>query len=137
MQADLNGDLSIGSGELDHIDRLAFSEAVREFQQQQGLTPPDAKLGPVTLRRLRECYGLTPERPDVLKILGGLVFRPATVPVSAPPGPPLKGRTPAENSVCGLWNRYGAAIYRQAQTFRLPVVAALAVFTVESKTAYD
>lgn len=136
-QADQDGDLSIGSGELDQIDWLAFSEAVGEFQQRQGLVPPDAKLGPLTLRRLRDCYGLTPDRPDILTRLGDLVFRPATVPVSEPPGPPLMGRTPAEKSVCDLWNRYGAAIYRQARAYQLPVAAALAVFAVESKTAYD
>lgn len=137
LRADLNGDLFIGSGELDQIDWLAFSEAVGNFQQQQGLVPRDAKLGPLTLRRLREYYGLNPERPDVLKKLGDLVFRPAAVPVSEPAGPPLTGRTPAEETVCNLWNRYGAAIYRQAQAYRLPVAAALAVFAVESKTAYD
>ena len=60
-------------------------------------------------------------------------FRPATVPVSEPPGPPLVGRTPEERSVAALWNRYGAAIYRQAQACRLPVETALAVFFVESK----
>jgi hypothetical protein len=136
-QADLDGDLSVESGELDQIDWLAFSRAVGDFQQQQGLVPPDAKLGPLTLRRLRECYGLIPDRPDVLRNLGDLVFRPAAAPVSEPPGPPLKGRTPAEKSVCDLWNRYGAAIYRQARTYGLPVAAALAVFAVESKTAYD
>jgi hypothetical protein len=134
---DLDGDFSIGFGELDKIDWLAFSETVGDFQQQQGLAPRDAKLGPVTLRRLRECYGLTPDRPDVLKKLGDLVFRPAAVPVSEPPGPPLTGRTPAEKSVCDLWNCYGAAIYRQAGAYQLPVAAALAVFAVESQTAYD
>jgi hypothetical protein len=137
LQADLNGDLAIGVAELDRIDWLAFSQAVEDFQQRQGLAPQDAKLGPVTLRRLRECYGLPLDRRDVLKRLGELSFRPASVPVSEPPGPPLTGRTPGEKSVCGLWNRYGAAIYRQAQVFRLPVAAALAVFSVESGAAYD
>ena len=47
------------------------------------------------------------------------------------------GRTPEERRVATLWNRYGAAIYRQAQVCRLPVETALAVFYVESKTAYD
>jgi hypothetical protein len=137
LRADLDGDLSIGSGELDEIDWLAFSKAVEDFQQQQGLAPQDAKLGPRTLRRLRQCYGLTPDRPAVLKKLGDLAFRPASVPVSEPPGPPLAGRTPTEKSVCKLWNRYGAAIYRQARAHRLPVAVALAVFAVESQRAYD
>ncbi len=137
LRADLDGDLSISSGELDRIDWLAFSETVREFQQRQGLAPRDARLGPVTLRRLRQYYGLTPDRPAVLKKLGDLAFRPASVPVSEPPSPPLTGRTPTEKSVCELWNRYGAAIYRQAKAYRLPVVVALAVFAVESQAAYD
>jgi hypothetical protein len=137
LQADLNGDLALGAAELDRIDWLAFSQAVKDFQQQQGLAPRDAKLGPLTLRRLRQCYGLTPDRPGVLKSLGELTFRPAATPVSEPDGPPLTGRTLAENRVCDLWNRYGAAIYRQARAYRLPVAAALAVFAVESQMAYD
>jgi hypothetical protein len=137
LQADLNGDLALGAAELERIDWQAFSQAVEDFQQQQGLAPQDAKLGPLTLRRLRECYGLPPDRPDVLKKMGDLVFRPASVPVSEPGGPPLTGRTPGEKRVCDLWNCYGAAIYRQAQVFRLPVAAALAVFAVESQRAYD
>ena len=40
-------------------------------------------------------------------------------------------------SACSLWNHYGAAIYHQARTYGLPVETALAVFAVESGTAYD
>jgi hypothetical protein len=122
---------------LDRIDWIAFSEAVADFQERAGITPRDAKLGPITLRRLREAYGVAPARPPILKRLGEMEFRPAAVPVSEPPGPPLVGRTPAARSVAALWNRYGAAIYRQAGACRLPVETALAVFFVESKLAYD
>jgi hypothetical protein len=136
-QGGLDHDAALEPDEPDRIDWLAFSAAVRDFQQQQDIVPRDAKLGPVTLKRLRECYGLTPAGSDVLYRLGDLVFRPATVPLSPPPGPMLLGRTPAENSLGDLWNRYGAAVYRQARALRLPVAAALAVFSVESGTAYD
>jgi len=137
LQGDPDHDLAIEPGELDNIDWVAFSATVGDFQERQDIVPRDAKLGPVTLRRLREFYGVPGARADILKRLGDLVFRPAAVPVSEPPGPPLVGRTPEEKSVCNLWNRYGAAIYRQAQAYRLPVATALAVFLVESGTAYD
>ena len=137
LRGDLDGDLTLEPDELDKIDWIAFSKAVRDFQEREGLAPRDAKLGPVTLRRLRESCGVAPARSEVLKNLGEMEFRPATVPVSEPPGPPLVGRTPEERSVASLWNRYGAAIYRQAQAYRLPVETALAVFCVESNLAYD
>ena len=137
LQGDLDGDLTLEPEELDKIDWMAFSEAVGDFQEREGMAPRDAKLGPVTLRRLREYYGVAPARSEVLKRLGELEFRPAAVPVSEPPGPPLVGQTPEERSVASLWNRYGAAIYRQAQAYRLPVETALAVFCVESNLAYD
>jgi hypothetical protein len=137
LRGDLDGDLTLEPDELDKIDWMAFSEAVGDFQERKGLAPRDAKLGPVTLRRLRESYGVAPARSEVLTRLGEMEFRPAAVPVSEPPGPPLAGRTPEERSVASLWNRYGAAIYRQAQANRLPVETALAVFCVESNLAYD
>ncbi|OGR30831.1 MAG: hypothetical protein A2139_04460 [Desulfobacca sp. RBG_16_60_12] len=137
LQGDLDRDLSLEPDELARIDWIAFSEAVEDFQAQVGLAPRDAKLGPITLRKLRESYGVAPAPAEILKRLGEMEFRPATVPVSEPPGPPLVGRTPEERRVATLWNRYGAAIYRQAQACRLPVETALAVFFVESKTAYD
>ena len=137
LQGDLDRDLTLEPDELDKIDWMAFSEAVGDFQEREGLAPRDAKLGPVTLKRLRESYGAAPARSEVLKRLGEMEFRPAAVPVSEPPGPPLVGQTPEERSVANLWNRYGAAIYRQAQAYRLPVETALAVFCVESNLAYD
>jgi hypothetical protein len=137
LQGDTSHDSAIEPGELDHIDWIAFSATVGDIQERLNIVPWDAKLGPVTLRRLREFYGMPGARTDILTSLGDLVFRPATTPVSEPPGPPLVGRTPAEKSVCNLWNRYGAAIYHQARAYRLPVATALAVFRVESGTAYD
>ncbi len=137
LQGDLDHDLTLEPEELDKIDWIAFSEAVGDFQARAGIAPRDAKLGPVTLRRLRESYGVAPARSEVLLRLGEMEFRPAAVPVSEPPGPPLVGRTPEARSVASLWNRYGAAIYRQARANRLPVETALAVFCVESNLAYD
>jgi hypothetical protein len=137
LKGDLDQDLTIEPEELDEIDWIAFSEAVEDFQERQGIVPRDSKLGPITLIRLRECYGGRLIRPDVLKTLGDLEFRPAAVPVSQPPGPPLLGRSSEESAVCHLWNNYGAAIYQQAQAYGLPVEATLAVFYVESKMAYD
>jgi hypothetical protein len=121
----------------DHIDWEAFSKAVEDFQAKTGIAPQDAKLGPVTLRRLQASYGAAPAASGCLTRLGDLILKPATVPESPPPGPPLEGRTPAEHSLCRLWNRYGAAILSQAQAFELQVETALAVFFVESGTAYD
>jgi N-acetylmuramidase len=137
LQGDLDHDLSLAPEELDKIDWIAFSEAVGEFQARAGLAPRDGKLGPVTLRRLREFFGTAPQGSEILMRLGEMAFRPASVPVSEPPGPLLMGRTPEERSIAGLWNRYGAVIYRQARAYRLPVETALAVFFVESQTAYD
>jgi hypothetical protein len=137
LQGDPDHDLAIEPGDLEDIDWVAFSATVGDFQERQDIVPRDSKLGPITLRRLREFYGAPGARTDILTRLGDLVFRPAAAPVSEPPGPPLAGRTPEEKSVCNLWNRYGAAIYRQAQAYRLPVATALAVFLVESGTAYD
>jgi hypothetical protein len=121
----------------DHVDWLAFSRAVRDFQAQEGMNPADGKLGPETLTRLQASPGGAPAATDTITWLGDLAFRPATFPVSPPPGPSLSGRNPAESSLCSLWNHYGAAIYHQAQTYGLPVETALAVFAVESGTAYD
>jgi hypothetical protein len=121
----------------EHVDWLAFSQAVRDFQAQAGLIPADGKLGPETLTRLQASPGGAPAGPNTLTRLGDLDFHPATVPVSPPPGPLLVGRTPEQSRLCSLWNQYGAAIHHQAQTYGLPVETALAVFAVESGTAYD
>jgi hypothetical protein len=136
FKGDANQQSSTEAQEADRIDWLAFSDAVADFQAREGIMPQDAKLGPATLQRLQECYGCAPARPDILATLGDLVFRPPATPVSPPPGPPLVGQTPEENSICSLWNRYGAAIFQQAQSYDLPVETTLAVFFVESKMAY-
>jgi hypothetical protein len=137
LKGDLDHDSEIGSQEEDRIDWNDFSVAVGDFQARAGIVPQDGKLGPLTLQRLRECYGGTPSQSDILIRLGDLAFRPAAVPVSPPPGPPLTGRTSDESSLCSLWNHYGAAIYHQAQVYGLPAETALAVFFVESGTAFD
>jgi hypothetical protein len=137
LQGNKDHDPPLAPEELDRIDWDAFSGAVENFQEQENLVPQDGKLGPLTLQRLREFYGAAPADGEVLTVLGDLVFRQAAVPVSAPPGPPLMGRDPAERALGSLWNRYGAAINQQAKGYGLPVDAALAVFSVESNQAYD
>jgi hypothetical protein len=135
-KADLDHDVVIGSAEADQVDWDAFSDVVGDFQAQQGIEPRDGKLGPVTLKGLRQFYGSSPDQGDALIRLGDMIFRPAAVPVSVPPGPPLSGGTPEERSICTLWNKYGGAIYQQAQAHNLPVEMSLAVFFVESQMAY-
>ncbi len=136
LRGDLDRDLVLDEDELDAIDWIAFSEAVEDFQQQAGVVPPDAKLGPDTLRRLREVFGVP--APSVLRQIGeDLVFPPAEIPVSEPPGPETIGQTPEEKRICHLWNRYGKAIHQQAAAHGLSTRSALAVFSVESRQAYD
>ena len=67
LQGDLDRDLSLEPDELARIDWIAFSEAVEDFQAQVGLAPRDAKLGPITLRKLRESYGVAPAPAEILK----------------------------------------------------------------------
>lgn len=137
LRGDLDNDLAIDEEELDEIDWIAFSEAVGDFQELAEVEPHDSKLGPTTLRRLREYYGLSSSRPEVLKKLGQIEFRRAETPVSMPAGPPLVGQTSEQRSICNLWNKYGQAVYEQSQNYQLPIETALAVFFVESKSAYD
>jgi hypothetical protein len=137
LRGDLDNDLTIDEEELDEIDWIAFSEAVGDFQELAEVQPHDSKLGRITLRRLREHYDLSSSRPEVLKKLGGMEFRPAETPVSVPSGPLLVGRTCEQRSICNLWNKYGKAVYEQSQNYQLPIETALAVFFVESKSAYD
>jgi hypothetical protein len=133
VAAGLDNDME--PGRLDRVDWAAFSQAVGAFQDREAIRPRDAKLGPVTLGRIQQGYGPAPA--GVLKTLGDLVLPPASRAESPPPGPVLSGRTPRERLVAALWNRYGAAIGPQARALNLPVGAALAVFAVESGTAYD
>jgi hypothetical protein len=137
LKGDRDKDLVIEPAELDDIDWISFSEAVGDFQRAGGIAPVDSKLGPETLKGLREFYGLEPSVPGVLKRTGDLVFASAEVPASPPPGSPLVGRNAEEKRICYLWNQYGAAIHQQSSTHGVPTTTALAVFSVESGTAYD
>ncbi len=60
LQGDMDHDLSLGPEALDKIDWIVFSEAVEEFHARAGLASRDAKLGSVTLKSLRESYGVAP-----------------------------------------------------------------------------
>lgn len=136
LRGDLDRDFIVDEDELDVIDWIAFSEAVEDFQHRSGLDPPDSKLGPNTLRRLRQVFSVPVS--NVLKQIGeDLIFPPAEMPVSEPPGPEIMGQTPEEKRICRLWNRYGKAIHRQAATHGISTRSALAVFSVESGRAYD
>ncbi len=136
LQGDLDRDRVIDEDELDAIDWISFSEAVEDFQQQTGVDPPDGKLGPDTLGRLQEIFGVP--APKILRQLGeDFVLLPPEMPVSEPPGPETIGHTPEERRICHLWNRYGKAIHQQASGHGLTTRSALAVFSVESGKAYD
>ncbi|MFQ5882138.1 MAG: N-acetylmuramidase domain-containing protein [Candidatus Methylomirabilales bacterium] len=137
LQGDLDRDLVIDEEELNEIDWISFSEAVGDFQKLAGVTSKDSKLGPDTLKRLRDYYGLPLASSGALKQVGDLTFLPAATPGSEPPGPPLVGRTAEERRICHLWNKYGAAIHRQAVRYNISTRVALAVFSVESGRAYD
>lgn len=137
LKGDLDKDMVIEEEELDGIDWIAFSEAVGDVQEQAGVKEPDSKLGPETLRLLRKNYGHPEAVDNILKMVGDLTFITSEVPRSEPAGPPLLGRTGEEKRICSLWNSYGKAIDGQAQECGIPTTSALAVFSVESGTAYD
>ena len=137
LKGDLDRDLVIEPNELDDIDWIAFSEAVEDCQQRAGLASPDGKLGPKTLQLFKEQYGTAPAQDGVLKRVGDLVLCRATRPTAPPPQPVPPGRNEEERRICDLWNRYGAAIGAQADVCGVSIEAALAVFSVESGTAYD
>ncbi|HEY6871630.1 MAG TPA: N-acetylmuramidase domain-containing protein [Geobacteraceae bacterium] len=137
LKGDLDSDLVIEPNELDSIDWIAFSEAVGDFQEQAGVETPDSKLGPETLKLLRQKYVSQTSTDGALKTIGDLVLMRASQPVAPPSGPELVGRNDEERRICNLWNKYGAAIDAQAAQYEIPVESALAVFYVESGTAYD
>lgn len=138
LQGDLDHNLVIDEAEMEAIDWIAFSEEVEDFQRLAEVDPPDGKLGPTSLKKLKSFYKLSAAPAGALKKLGDdMVLRAAEVPVSEPPGPPLVGDTLEEKSVCNLWNKYGQAIHQQAKEYGIPIETALAVFFVESKRAYD
>jgi hypothetical protein len=137
LKGDLDSNMAIEPNELDAIDWIAFSEAVGDFQEQAGVEKPDSKLGPDTLKLFRNQYGSQPIPDGVLKSVGDLVLKRASQPVAQPSGAKLVGRNDEERRICNLWNAYGAAINEQAVQFKIPVESALAVFFVESGTAFD
>ncbi|MBT0652878.1 N-acetylmuramidase domain-containing protein [Geomobilimonas luticola] len=137
LKGDRDNDLAIEPDELDGVDWIAFSEAVGDVQEEAGVKDPDSKLGPNTLKLLRKKYGEKPSAGTVLKTVGDLVLKKSREPVAPPAGPELVGRNDEERRICSLWNRYGAAIGGQASQYGIPVESALAVFCVESGTAYD
>jgi len=136
LQGDLDRDQILEEGELDDVDWIAFSEAVEDFQHLAGVDPTDGKLGPNTLKRLQGMFAL-PAQDVLLKVGHDLIFKPSETPVSEPPGPEIIGRIPEEKRICRLWNRYGKAIDQQARAGGLKTNSALAVFSVESGSAYD
>jgi len=136
LKGDLDRDQMLEENELDGIDWISFSEAVEDFQQMAVVVPVDGKLGPHTLKHLRNQYAL-PSQDVLLKVGDDLVFKPSETPVSEPPGPKIMGRTAEEKRICHLWNRYGKAVGRQALANGLSTDSALAVFSVESGSAYD
>lgn len=142
--ADFNRNQDLDTEERRHIDWFAFSESVRNFQQDRGITPADGKLGLGTLKQLQAFYAdahaLTGRRPatQILMSLGERLDFAAPTQLTAPPKQTIPvSSDPQEASIARLWNRYGAAIARCAEQHGLNVNRALAVFQVESKQAYD
>lgn len=135
LKGDLDQDVEIDPNEIDAIDWIAFSEAVTAFQTEAKITDVDGKLGPATSRELQKFYGF--ERPNQLRKLGDLAFAPAEKPTSPPQHPAPSGVTPDERRVCSLWNNYGGKLSRDAADKDVPARTALAVFSVESGSAYD
>jgi hypothetical protein len=136
LSGDANDNLVIDDDELDDIDWPEFSEAVSDFQEQHHLTV-DGKLGPNTLEQLLRYYHQETALKEALLTVGDLTFNRASTPEAPPAGERIVGENSAERVICSLWNKYGGAIAEEAGAAGLPVDAALAVFCVESKSAYD
>jgi hypothetical protein len=134
VKADLDGDFSLSPEEKHLPDWAAFTELVRTFQKKNFLKP-DGMLGPNTFEKLVQAYDRDIE--NIIHWAGPLPIMRSTRPTFPPEGKPCSGRTWLERRICNLWNCYGGAICRAADTFDLPVKAALAVFSVESGRAYD
>ncbi len=132
LNGDLDSDLVIDDEELDEIDWIGFSDAVADFQLQFGIAEVDGKLGPSTLKRLRQAFALAGSLPAVVKRMGDLTLRRPKTPFAEPAGPPLTGRNAEERAVCNTWNRFGGAIGTEARARSIPARVALAVFFVES-----
>ena len=129
---DLNHDQALEAYEESLVDWGAFSRAVLGFQVEVGLAP-DGKLGPNTLRSLRQRFGMAGERERLLTSVGGIEFYAAEEP-TAPPAliKVPRGRNPLARRASNLWERFGQAIGEEAARYGLPIEAALAVFCIES-----
>lgn len=135
LKGDLDHDLVLDPQEVEAIDWIAFSDTVADFQRQHGVLVADGKLDPITLGVLRA--GFDASEPTVLRTIGNdLLFRVAEEPVNEPSRQVGPGTSAEEKRICSLWNRYGGAIGQQAQEAGLTPRIALAVFSVESGTAY-
>jgi hypothetical protein len=136
VRSDLDGDRQLDDGELDALDWAAFSELVKDFQAQAGFPDADVdgKLGPTTLKRLRESFGV---ESDVLLRVGNLELLRAVEPEAPATGPVPASGSPERRVVASLWNRYGGAIASEAAAAGLDASIALAIFAVESGRAYD
>jgi hypothetical protein len=146
--ADFNRNLDLDNEERRHIDWLAFTQCVTDFQRDQHLSPTDGKLGPNTLKKLQAFYAdVHPDsnapqnhrntQPVLMSLAGRFDLLPPTK-LTAPPSQAIAlSSDPQEASIGRLWNRYGAAIAECADQHNLSVDRALAVFQVESKQAYD
>lgn len=132
--ADWNKDWQVAADEILDVDWLSFGNAVRDFQRDHNL-PADGKLGPTTLATLQEVYQTGASRP--LLTLGSLALHRPKQPTSEPDHPIDFALTRQEQGIANLWNQYGRIIAQQADTYDIPLSTALAVFKVESGSAYD
>lgn len=132
--ADWNKDWQVAADEILDVDWLSFVHAVRDFQSEHNLTA-DGKLGPTTLATLQEVFQSGASRP--LMTLGNLSLHRPAQPTSEPNSAIDFALTRQEQSIANLWNQYGAIISQQANTYDIPLSTALAVFKVESGSAYD
>jgi hypothetical protein len=134
---DTDGDVQLSDSELSAVDWTKLSGLVRDFQQSQhfGTADVDGKLGPGTLAALRAFH---PSTPKILLRIGDLEL-PAPEDRLAPPGgqPLDESGSPDRAVVARLWNNYGGAVKEEATKAQIDPAVALAIFSVESKQAYD
>lgn len=136
---DTDGDLELSQLELAGVDWEAVSRSVSDFQASKGLSggEVDGRLGPKTLRLLRESF---PASMAAVALRMGDLALPAAEERLAPP-PPNQiadgSGAPERAAVALLWNNYGGAVLAQAAETGVEPAVALAIFAVESKRAYD